>query len=93
MSAVGFQRDRHEDRDSTPNSEFRVPSSEVESLRGLDCVLSCSQSGDGSSRSERPMQATDWQDLGSQRKIRHAIIDADLVEGLVAPPSQLFDST
>ena len=45
---------------------------------------SSNQSGDCNARSARREWATHWQGLGSQRDIRRALIEADLVDCMVA---------
>jgi hypothetical protein len=55
--------------------------------------MSSNQSGDCNARSARREWATDSQGLGSQRDIRRALIEADLVDCMVALPGQLFYST
>ena len=55
--------------------------------------MSSNQSGDCNARSARREWATNWQGLGSQRDIRRALIEADLVDCMVALPGQLFYST
>jgi hypothetical protein len=55
--------------------------------------MSSNQSGDCNARSARRNRTTDWQGLGSQRDIRRALIEADLVDCMVALPGQLFYST
>jgi type I restriction enzyme M protein len=55
--------------------------------------MSSNQSGDCNARSARRKRATNWQGLGSQRDIRRALIEADLVDCMVALPGQLFYST
>jgi type I restriction enzyme M protein len=55
--------------------------------------ISSNQSGDCNARSARRDWATDLQGLGGQRDIRRALIEADLVDCMVALPGQLFYST
>jgi len=55
--------------------------------------MSSNQSGDCNARSARRERATNSQGLGSQRDIRRALIEADLVDCMVALPGQLFYST
>ena len=55
--------------------------------------MSSNQSGDCNARSARREWATNSQGLGSQRDIRRALIEADLVDCMVALPGQLFYST
>jgi type I restriction enzyme M protein len=52
--------------------------------------MSSNQSGDCNARSARRNWATNSQGLGSQRDIRRALIEADLVDCMVALPGQLF---
>ena len=54
---------------------------------------SSNQSGDCNARSARQRWVTDSQGLGSQRDIRQSLIEADLVDCMVALPGQLFYST
>lgn len=55
--------------------------------------MSSNQSGDCTARSARREWVTHSQDLGSQRDIRRALIEADLVDCMVALPGQIFYST
>ena len=55
--------------------------------------MSSNQSGDCNARSARRDWATNSQGLGSQRDIRRALIEADLVDCMVALPGQIFYST
>ena len=55
--------------------------------------MSSNQSGDCNARSARRERATNSQGLGSQRDIRRAPIEADLVDCMVALPGQPFYST
>ena len=54
--------------------------------------MSSNQSGDCNARSARREWATNSQGLGSQRDIRRALLEADLVDCRVALPGQLFYS-
>ncbi len=52
--------------------------------------MSSNQSGDCNARSARRERATNSQGLGSQRDIRRALIESDLVDCMVALTGQLF---
>ena len=80
----------------------RVQKSELRSFRVFNSTFeihhsqfapSSNQSGDCNARSARREWATDSQGLRSQRDIRRALIEADLVDCMVALPGQLFYST
>jgi len=55
--------------------------------------MSSNQSGDCPREAHSPMRSTNSQSLGRQRDIRRALIEADLVDCMVALPGQLFYST
>ena len=55
--------------------------------------MSSNQSGDCNAQSARREWATNSQGLGSQRDLRRTLIEADLVDCMVALPGQLFYST
>ena len=52
--------------------------------------MSSNQSGDCNARSARREWTTDSLSMGSQRDIRRAFIEADLVDCMVALPGQLL---
>ena len=80
---------RKEDGFPLLHSSFLLPTSPVLA----NGSMSSNQSGDCNARSARRERATDSQGLGSQRDIRRALIEADLVDCMVALPGQLFYST
>ncbi len=52
--------------------------------------MSSNQSGDCPREAHSPPRSTDSQSLGRQRDVRRALIEADLMDCMVASPGQPF---